>query len=61
MSSKQEQPQQIAIVYCVVSFGKIIGVYANPNDAFQIQMQWTNKGRVAEMVPQQIVYPFKSE
>ena len=61
MSSKQEQPQKIAFVYCVTSFGKIVGVYADPNDAFQIQMQWTNKGRVAEMVPQQIVYPLKSE
>lgn len=58
MSSKSENPQQIAMVYCVTSFGKIVAVYADPNDAFQTQMQWTNKGRVAELVPQQIVYHF---
>lgn len=49
--------EALTMVFCVTSFGKIIGVYADANDAFQTQMQWTNKGRVAELVPMQITYP----
>lgn len=49
--------EALTMVFCVTSFGKIVGVYADANDAFQNQMQLTNKGRVAELVPFQITYP----
>lgn len=52
--------EQIKMVYCVTSYGKIVGVYAVSDDAFQVQMQMINKGRLAELVPMPIVYPLNS-
>lgn len=49
--------EQIAIVYCVTCYGKLIGVYASADDAFQIQMTNVNKGRIAEMCPMPVIYP----
>lgn len=54
MSQKIEQ---IKMVYCVTSYGKVVGVYADSQDAFQIQMSMINKGRLAELVPMPIIYP----
>lgn len=57
--SKQTEP--LSMVFCVTSFGRIIGVYSNADDAFQVQMQYTQKGRVAELVPQPIIYPLTAQ
>lgn len=54
---------KIAVVYCVTCYGRVLGVYASADDAFQVQMASVNKGRVAELVPMPIIYPetLKSE
>lgn len=56
----KEQDSKIAIVYCVTSFGKIVGVYASSEDAFVAQMALVNKGRIAELVPSPIIYSLEN-
>lgn len=50
------KPESLSLVYCVTSFGKIIGTYANFDDAAQITKTTVAKGRLAELVPQPIIY-----
>lgn len=49
--------EKIAVVYCVTCYGKLVGVYADSNEAFQVQMNMVNKSRIAELVPMPIIYP----
>lgn len=43
------------IVYVVTSYGKVIGCYADPKDAFDAQMLAINKNRLCELVPCPII------
>lgn len=39
------------VVYVITSYGKVMGCFADPQDAFSFQMQLINKNRLAELVP----------
>lgn len=43
--------EETKIVYVVTSYGKVIGCYADSQDAFALQMLRVNKGQIAELVP----------
>lgn len=51
---------ELNLVYCVTSYGKIIGTYANFDDAAQITKATVAKGRLSELVPCPIVYSLNS-
>ena len=56
--SKNDQPANgLNLVYVVTSYGRIVGVYADSKDAFDVQMLSINKNRLAEMVPCPVIYP----
>lgn len=38
------------LVYVVTSYGKVMGCYADPKDAFDAQMLAISKGRISELV-----------
>lgn len=38
------------LVYVVTSYGKVIGCYADPKDAFDAQMLAISKGRISELI-----------
>lgn len=47
------------LVYVVTSYGKVMGVYADPKDAFDAQLLAINKGRLSELIPSPVI-PSKS-
>ena len=54
-----EKTNLIQCVYIVVTFGNIVGVYANADDAYQQQKEFVNKNRPADVLCRSIVYPLK--
>lgn len=57
----EKKNENLALAYVVTCFGKVVGVYANADDAFQAQMNLVNKGRIAELVPSPVIYPLKAK
>lgn len=43
------------LVYVVTSYGKVMGCYADPKDAFDAQLMLVNKNRLAELVPCSVI------
>lgn len=46
---------ETTLVYVVTSYGKVMGVYADPQDAFSAQMVFIQKNRLCELVPSPII------
>lgn len=61
MTKQVENPQNdvAQLVYCVINYGRIVGCYANADDASEIQKQLIAKNQLADIVVRPLIYPSK--
>ena len=48
---------ELQCVYVVTCYQNIVGVYASQQDAFQVQKEYIDKNRPADVLCRSIIYP----
>lgn len=57
---KQKFSEDIKCVYVVVCYQSIVGVYADQEDAAQVQREYISKNRPADVLCRSIIYPLNN-
>lgn len=53
---KKDEIQPLKVVHVVTCYQNLVGVYASPQEAFSVQMDLVNKGRLAKMESVSVIY-----
>lgn len=55
--AKQKFSEDLKCVFVVMCYQNIVGVYADQDDAAQVQRECINKNRPADVLCRSIIYP----